>query len=215
MPCLESARGLAESWRGEVEIIVADGGSHDQTSDRAREAGATVVSSVPGRGRQIHAGISRASGEVVLMLHADTRLAGEAGGQLKAALQDPRVACGAFRQRIDAAGMRFRWLEAGNAFRARRLGMPYGDQAIFARRALFDTIGGMPQIPLMEDVELLRRLRRHGWPVLLPGPLTVSARRWDKNGVFWQTAKNWALVLAYRVGVSPERLARWYRAHQT
>lgn len=144
------------------------------------------------------------------MLHADTVPCPAMGVQLAEALADPAVGCGAFRQRIDASGLLYRWLEAGNAFRARRLRTPYGDQAIFVRSELLERVGGVPDLPLMEDVELMRRLREHTRPVLLDGPLTVSARRWRRRGVVRQTATNWALVLAYRCGVSPERLASWY-----
>ncbi len=212
--CVASARQVSAGWGGRVEIIVADGGSQDQTAESARSSGAVVVVSAPGRGKQLHEGVRHATGDVILLLHADTRLSPEAGTQMAEALQDERVGCGAFRQQIEAEGMVYRWIEAGNALRVRLLGMAYGDQAIFARRAWIEAIGGVPPLPLMEDVELMRRLGRHGRPVLLDGPLRISARRWQQNGIVRQTIKNWGLVTAYRLGISPERLARWYRPHR-
>lgn len=193
---------------------MSDGQSADATREVATAAGATVVVGPAGRGGQLRAGVEASGGQAVLMLHADTRLASHAGGQLAEALADPAIACGAFRQRIDADGARFRWLEAGNAFRARRLGLPYGDQAIFVRRAVLDTIGGVPDLPLMEDVELMLRLRRITRPVLLDGPLHVSARRWLKSGVLRQTAQNWALLAAYLAGVPATRLLPSYRPNE-
>lgn len=213
--CVTSARGLAAGAEGvEVEVVVSDGGSDDGTADLAAEAGATVVSGEPGRGRQLRAGVAASSGDVVLMLHADTRLPPEAGAQLAASLANPRVGAGAFRQRIDAPGALYRWLEAGNAFRACRFGLPYGDQAIFVRRELLDAVGGVPDLPLMEDVALLQRVRWRAWPVLLPGPLTVSARRWRRSGVVRQTALNWSLLAAFTVGVPAGRLAAWYNGER-
>lgn len=212
--CIASALRLKEGWGGPVEVIVVDGGSDDATVSVAEAAGAQILSSAPGRGSQLRIGVEATDGEVVLMLHADTTLDTAAGSQLSDALADPQTGCGAFRQRIDGTGTRYRLLEWGNALRARRFGMPYGDQAIFVRRALLETVGGVPDVPLMEDVALMQRLRRKAWPVLLPGPLHVSARRWRKHGVVGQTVRNWFIVAAYTCGVSPTRLTRWYRPNQ-
>ncbi|MEQ8846878.1 TIGR04283 family arsenosugar biosynthesis glycosyltransferase [Botrimarina sp.] len=208
--CLGSARSLEATWGGPLEVVVSDGLSVDATQAIAREADAVVVAGPAGRGAQLRRGVQASRGEVVLMLHADTTLAAAAGGQLRAALGDPAVGCGAFRQRIDARGLRYRLLERGNALRARRWGAPYGDQAIFVRRGLLDRVGGVPDLPLMEDVELMRRLRPITRPVLLDGPVVVSARRWRRRGVVRQTARNWSLLAASSAGVAPERLARWY-----
>lgn len=210
--CVASALALGRGWGDAVEVVVSDGQSRDATVARATEAGAVVVSGPAGRGGQLRRGVEAARGGAVLMLHADTSLDPAAGAQLAAALADPTVGCGAFRQHIDAQETVYRWLEAGNALRARRFGSPYGDQAIFARRSLLEAVGGVPDQPLMEDVELMRRLRRHAWPVLLDGPVTVSARRWRSEGVVRRTLRNWSLLAAYRAGVSPERLAERYRA---
>jgi len=150
---------------------------------------------------------------VLLFLHADNWLERNAIAQIRSALRDPSVLGGAFRQHIDAPGHCYRLLEWGNAARVRWRGLPYGDQGIFLRRTVFEQLGGFPQIELMEDLYLMRRLRRLARPVLLPGPLHVSARRWRRHGLIRQTLRNWALLTAERCGVSPDQLARYYPPH--
>jgi rSAM/selenodomain-associated transferase 2 len=218
IPALNEAANIAvavrRAWEtGPLEVIVVDGGSDDGTAELAREAGAGVLETPPGRARQQNAGARQAAGEVLLFMHADTWLAPAGLPQIVGALADSRVLCGAFRQRIEAEGRLFRWLERGNAWRARRRGLPYGDQGIFIRRAAFAEAGGFPEVRLMEDVMLMKRLRRRTRPVLLPGPLYVSARRWRRHGVLRQTARNWLLLSAARLGVSPDRLAAFYAPH--
>ena len=121
---------------------------------------------------------------------------------------------GAFRQRIDAAGWLYRWLERGNAWRARRWARPLGDQGIFVRRGLFERIGGFPETALMEDVLLVRRIRQYSRPILLPGPIHISARRWQRHGVIRQTARNWLLLAAFGLGVNPDQLSAFYPPHE-
>ncbi len=206
---------VALAWKlAPREVIVVDGGSVDGTAEMARSAGAQVCSSPAGRARQLNLGASRAAGECLLFLHADTWLAADGLSQIAEALADPHAQCGAFRQRIEAEGRRYRWLERGNAWRVRRRGLPYGDQGIFMRRALFESLGGFPEVRLMEDVLLMKRVRRRVWPVLLPGPLYVSARRWQRYGVIRQTARNWLLLAAAAAGVHPDRLAAFYAPHR-
>jgi len=200
------------------EVVVSDGGSEDDTVSIAQELGACVLSSRPGRGYQLRTGAAKATGDVLLFLHADSWLGEECGSQLKSLLQvapnenasSPHFGC--FRQRIDDPRYRFRLLEAGNAFRARKLGVPYGDQAVFVDRASYERVGGFPEVPLMEDVMLSKRLRKLvGWPKLLDGPVHVNPRRWQRDGVISRTLRNWSIVSAFAIGVSPERLAKWYR----
>jgi hypothetical protein len=109
--------------------------------------------------------------------------------------------------------MLYRCLDRGNAARVRWRGSAYGDQAIWMRRQLFFDLGGFPDVPLLEDLLLMRRFRRRAWPVLLPGPLHVSARRWQRHGVMRQTLRNWSILAAHACGASPQRLAHWYRRH--
>lgn len=214
IPSLNEAENVAAAIGSAVdagagEVIVCDGGSDDGTESRARASGATaVVRSIPGRGIQMNAGAMFAHGEFVLFLHADSRLT---AGCLEQIVTADGAEWGGFRQRIDSPRRIFRWIESGNAARIRWRQLPFGDQAIFVRRSLFKRIGGFPEIPLMEDVELARRLRAAGPPRRLEGPVVTSPRRWERTGVIRQTLRNWKIQIAYTAGASPERLNRWYR----
>lgn len=203
----DAIRSAIDSGAGEV--IVCDGGSTDATESRAKQAGASkVVRSVPGRGTQLNAGAMFASGEIVLFLHADSRLTAACLQQVADA---PDVQWGAYRQRIDSPRAIYRWIEWGNAFRVRWRQLPFGDQAIFVRRSLFKQVGGFPEVPLMEELGLSRRLRSTARPLLLSGPVITSPRRWERRGVIRQTGRNWAIQACHACGVSPESLRRWYQ----
>jgi len=195
------------------EILVADGGSEDETPQIAVRCGASVVHGERGRAVQQNLGAQHVTGNVLLFLHADNWLAPEAGQQLRDCLSNPRVLGGAFEQQIEASGMLFRLLERGNAARVRLQNMAYGDQAIFMRRETFDQLGGFPEVQLMEDLLLMRAFRKFSKPSLLPGPVHVHPRRWQQRGLVQQTLKNWSLILGERFGVSPDRLARFYPSH--
>lgn len=212
-PNIEAA--VESAWRaGAAEVIVVDGGSHDGTQQIAERIDCTLVPAETGRAKQQNAGAAAASGEVLLFLHADTRLVEDGVRQIEAALRDERTVCGAFRQSIDAEGVLYRWLEWGNAFRVRRIRTAYGDQGIFVRSEIFADVGGFPNVPILEDLILMRELRRRGAsPVLLEGPLQISARRWQDNGVIRQTARNWMILSLYKLGRRPEALASWYPRH--
>ena len=202
--CIASARDA-----GAQEIIVADGGSQDGTVDAAATAGADkVVHSNPGRGIQLNRGADAATGKMILFLHSDNQLGGKCLQQICDA---PDAIWGAFRQRIDAPQIYYRWLEAGNALRVKLRGMPFGDQAIFVRRTDFQQGNQFVEIPLMEDYEFSRRMRKVSTPLLLHGPVTISARRWEQQGVVRQTFRNWIIQAAYGLGASPEKLAEFYR----
>ncbi len=192
------------------EVIVADGGSADGTAARAAALGARVLAAPRGRGRQLRAGATAAGAPVLCFLHADMRLDAAA----LEALARAAAAGGAWalRLRIAAPGWRFRLVELGANLRA-RAGLPYGDQALLLPRALYQAAGGYPDVPLMEDVALVRALRRHGGVRLLSAAVAASPRRWCKDGVLRRTLRNWALVSAYLLGVPPERLARHYAPH--
>ncbi len=214
IPAINEQTAITRSVRsaleaGAQEVIVADGGSHDSTIEMATAAGASkIVLSPPGRGVQLNAGASVADGEFVLFLHADNELGKHCLTQIT---EHPDATWGAFRQQIDSLRMVFRLIERGNAMRVKYRRMPFGDQAMFVRRSVFDDQGGFAEVPLMEDVELSKRLRKVARPILLEGPLTVSARRWETNGVVRQTFRNWSIQLAYAGGSSPEDLHRRYR----
>lgn len=207
------AIGGAQSG-GAHEVIVVDGGSDDGTGDVVRPMQCDLLECAPGRAAQQNLGARHATGDVLLFQHADNWLDPVGLHQIEAALADDGVLGGAFLQQIEASGRLYRALERGNAWRARRLKLPYGDQGIFMRRQVFERLGGFPEVPIMEDLLLMRRFRRLGRPVLLPGPLHVSPRRWQRNGVVGQTARNWLLLSATLLGVSPHRLVAFYPPHR-
>jgi rSAM/selenodomain-associated transferase 2 len=206
------AQAIERAWAtGPLEVIVEDGGSDDGTYEIAAAQPCRALRSKQGRGVQQNTGARQARGSVLLFLHADTWLAPDGVRQIQQACRDPAVRVGCFRQRIEADGFAYRLLERGNAFRALRLGLPYGDQGLFFRRWFFEELGGFPETPFMEDWQLMRRARRRTRPVLLPGPLYVSARRWQRHGIIRQTLRNWMLITAAMLGVSPDRLVQFYR----
>jgi len=218
IPALNEAERISlaidRAWRaGADEVVVVDGGSDDATRQIATDSRCVVLDSPPGRALQQNAGANAAKGDVLLFLHADNWLAEDAVDEIREVLGDSEVQHGAFRQVIAATGWRFRGLEWGNAWRVRWRGLPYGDQGIFFLREAFLQAGGFPLVPLMEDLILMRAVRRHAWPRLLPGPLHVDPRRWQRHGVLRQTLRNWWLVTSYDCGASLDRLATYYRRH--
>jgi len=194
---------------GDCEIIVVDGGSTDDTLARATGADRVLVSS-QGRAKQQNQGADASRGDVLLFLHADCRLPPTFLDSIRAALADERVIGGCFHQQIDSPGRRYRWIESGNAWRVRLFKLAYGDQAIFVRRTVFEQVGRFPELRLMEDVFLMKRLSRAGRFVLLSDRLAVSPRRWQRHGVIRQTLRNWMLLALALCGISPDRLARFY-----
>ena len=171
-----------------------------------------IVSEPPplGRGAQMNAGARRASGAWLLFLHADSRLPSAWIDALADATRDPRVCGGWFRFAIDADAWQARVIERLVHARVRLFQLPYGDQGLFVRRDVFATLGGFREWPLMEDVDLVRRLVRVGPVVELPLPLATSPRRWRRDGWFRRSARNLAVLTLYFLGVSPTRLARLY-----
>jgi rSAM/selenodomain-associated transferase 2 len=216
VPTLNEEQGLGaflsglRALRGDFTITVADGGSSDRTLEiAARVPGVRTVRAPRGRGAQMNAGARVAQGEILLFLHADTRLPPNAMAGIRGALADPRVAAGSFSLAFDHDGF---WLRCfALCSRIDHLLFTYGDQGLFLRREAFESVGGFPEIPLMEDVAMLERLRRIGRLVKLPDAAITSARRFLRNGVVRQEALNVALVAAYHCGVDPARLARLYR----
>ncbi|PWU20008.1 MAG: hypothetical protein C5B50_04990 [Verrucomicrobia bacterium] len=197
------------------EVIVVDGGSTDATMERGKDAGATVLTSDPGRSRQMNAGAARARGGSLLFLHADTLLPRDWAEPVVRTLRTPGVAAGAFRFRIagDFPGKSF--IEWSTGIRSGWLQRPYGDQGLFLGRALFEEMGGFADMPIMEDYEITARLRRRGRIVTAAEPAITSARRWLKLGVLRTTLRNQWILAAYHLGVSPQKLATRYRATQT
>ena len=197
--------------RGDVERIVADGGSSDGTAALAGPWADRVLTTETGRARQMNAGARASRGDVLLFLHADSRLAYGAFDAVTQALKDPAMAGGAFALAIDSPRPVLRLVAAAANWRSRLTRISYGDQGIFVRRSVFERLGGYPDLPIMEDLEFSRRLKRAGKVALLSVPITTSSRRWDNEGIGTTTLRNQIFVLAYFLGVSPVRLAGRYR----
>ena len=190
---------------------MADGGSADDTEAVVRRApGARLVTSPCGRALQMNAGAAAATGDVLLFLHADTHLPAGFEGAIARALGDLRVVGGRFDVVLDNPRWPFRLVAALMNLRSRLSGIFTGDQAIFVRRAAFEALGGYAAIPLMEDIELTRRLRRLGRVACLRQRVRTSARKWEKDGVARTILLMWTLRLLYFCGARPERLHRWY-----
>jgi rSAM/selenodomain-associated transferase 2/rSAM/selenodomain-associated transferase 1 len=195
----------------DVEVIVVDAKSEDDTRTIAQEAGATVLSGVLGRGRQMNAGAAVAAGRNLLFLHADTCLPEGFDSQVRQTLAQPGVAGGAFRLEIRNARRSLRLVERAANFRAQRLKMPYGDQALFLRAETFHQLGGFPDLPIMEDFQFVRTLRARGRIEILERAVVTSDRRWRALGPWRTTLINQLVILGYHLGVSPDRLADFYR----
>jgi len=194
----------------EVEIIVADGGSTDGTVAVCEAAGVRVVGSDTGRAKQMNAGASAASGNVFIFLHADTRLPEGFEHRVKEVLLEGSLA-GAFLFGTDSDKTSMKVIENGAHFRSYRLGLVFGDQAIFATREAFFRAGAYPIQPIMEDYELWKRLGKVGKRSIIPLPATTSARKWERHGVWRTTVVNQAVMWLYLLGVTPEKLAKWYK----
>jgi rSAM/selenodomain-associated transferase 2/rSAM/selenodomain-associated transferase 1 len=193
----------------DVEIIVSDGGSTDETCRLAEQLGVKVVHSGKGRGRQMNAGAALARGDVLLFLHADSRLPPDFVATIRKAIQAGHTA-GAFRLRIDDPRWLYRLVEFGANLRSRWLQLPYGDQAMFIQATAFFAINGFQNWPLLEDYDFAKRLRRVGRILITNSATTVSARRWQRIGVLKATVLNQVIIAAFRLGVSPKTLAEFY-----
>lgn len=217
IPALNEAANLARLLPDlardcpEAEIVVVDGGSRDDTAAAvARRPGPRLLAGARGRALQMNLGARATGGDTVLFLHADTRLPAGAAGAIEAALAEPGVVGGRFDVRFDNERPIFRMIAWFMNARSRASGICTGDQAIFVRRADFEAVGGYPEIPLMEDIELSRRLKRRGRLRALRLRVTTSARKWEREGPLRTIGLMWALRLLHFFGVPPARLHRWY-----
>ncbi len=197
-----------------VEVIIVDGGSLDDTVEIASRTSVKVLSAAGVRAIQMNLGAEFATGEILLFLHADTLLPPEFATMVRqvfSARGNLAPIAGAFALRIDAPQRRFRLIEWGVNWRSRFANMPYGDQAIFLTAQTFAQLGGFPELPIMEDFQLMRQLGRLGRIEIIPTPVVTSARRWLKRGIFQTTVINQMMILGYYLRVPPTRLNQWYR----
>ncbi|NIA21259.1 MAG: DUF2064 domain-containing protein [Anaerolineaceae bacterium] len=214
VPALDEAPGLprvlaAASAGREVEIIVVDGGSHDATIEVARRGGARVITTRCGRWRQMNAGAGVSRGQVLLFLHADTRLPAGWAEEVRRVLAGRSVVAGAFGLRYDSPRIGMRLIELTNSLRLLLSRTPYGDQVLFVRRDIFVALGGYSPLPILEDVDLVRRLKRTGRMGRSGQKVLTSARRYQRQGILRTGWTNRKIMIAYRLGVPLQRIARW------
>ncbi|MHC5018700.1 MAG: TIGR04283 family arsenosugar biosynthesis glycosyltransferase [Planctomycetota bacterium] len=196
---------------GACEIVVADGGSRDETRAIAESAGARWVRCLPGRAVQCNAGAAALpDAAILLFLHADTQLPKDAGAIIRAVLARPQTAAGVFRLRFDASGFGYRFTEFCQFLRSLLLGRPSGDQGLYCTRAAFEAAGGYPCVPVFEDLEFALRLQRHGRLQHAWAPAVTSARRYQAEGVWTRAFKNWRLRHSHRMGTPHAELAARY-----
>ena len=196
-----------------IEIIVVDGSAQGDTLGVIEDRQVRCLSSAAGRARQMNAGAAVAMGEILIFLHADTRLPAGALALIDHALELPGLVGGAFDLEIRSNRPSLKIIAAVASRRSRLTRIPYGDQAIFIRRAFFGQIGGYPDIPLMEDVALMRQIKKAGGRIyIIRERVSTSPRRWEKEGILRATLRNWVLLGSYYFGVAPETLARHYRS---
>lgn len=221
VPCLNESEGLRAALdalaplrqRG-AEVLVVDGGSADDTLARARAGADHVLCAPRGRAAQMNCGAEHASGDVLLFLHADTRLPERADTLIRAGLSRTGRAWGRFDVTIAGRHPLLKLIAAAMNLRSRWTGIATGDQAIFVRREAFEAVGGYPRIALMEDIALTAALKRESAPLCLGERVVTSGRRWEKHGVLRTVWLMWRLRLAYRLGADPEKLALHYAGHK-
>jgi rSAM/selenodomain-associated transferase 2 len=201
------ARTLAALDARDAEVIVVLA-EDDRSCDALRAARRDLrwTHAPRGRARQMNAGAALAGGQWLLFLHADTALPREWRASIDRAATDPRVTIGCFRFALDSRAWQARVIEAGVWIRVLLFRLPYGDQALFVPREVFQATGGYSELPIMEDVDLVRRLRRHGRLYRAPAAAVTSARRWEEDGWWRRTARHLSLIGRYFAGIPPERL---------
>ena len=195
-----------------MEIIVVDGDKSGKTIGAVRDGNVKTAISEKGRGNQMNRGAALAEGDIAIFLHADTRLPFDAFALIESALRDPGRQAGAFDLAIASGRPIYRMIAKIASLRSRLTRIPYGDQAHFFRRNYFQDIGGFANIPLMEDVEIMGRIKKRGERItIIKRAVTTSSRRWEKEGVLRCTLRNWLLICLYFSGVSPEHLSKFYK----
>ena len=219
IPVLNEAKNIEDTLvvikdyveSSDLEIIVVDGGSTDNTVSIAQELDVMVIASpIQGRANQMNVGAAVATGNILLFLHADTKLPQNYDQLIKNTLSQPNVIAGAFELAIDNQRKSLRLVEALVKMRSHLLALPYGDQALFMKRSTFNNVGGFPNLAIMEDFALVKQLKRHGKIAIAPAAVTTSSRRWDKLGVWRTTLINQLMIIGYYLGISPNKLRELY-----
>jgi len=196
-----------------IEIIIVDGTEEQDTLKAIHSNNAIKISSEKGRAKQMNSGASVARGEVLIFLHADTELPPRALKKIHFLMEQGDRVGGAFDLGIKSDKFIFKVIATLSSLRSRLNRIPFGDQAIFIQREFFNTIGGYKEIPLMEDVELMRRIKKSGNRIwIFYDRVMTSPRRWEKEGVVYCTLRNWTLQTLYFLGISPHRLAVFYKS---
>jgi rSAM/selenodomain-associated transferase 2 len=214
----ENINGLTEclnrlDYDKSSEIIVVDGAQENDTLAAVHNKDVIKISSEKGRAKQMNAGAAIARGEALIFLHADTELPTHAFERIHLLLERKEFVGGAFDLGIKSDRFIFRAIEKLASWRSRLNRTPFGDQAIFIRKEYFDRIGGYKEIPLMEDMELMRRIRKSGNKIwIFHDRVMTSPRRWEKEGVIYCTLRNWTLQALYLLGISPHKLVMYYRS---
>ncbi len=194
----------------DIEIIVVDGGSQDETIAIATQCNVKVIQSKPGRAAQMNAGAAIASGEILLFLHADTIVPEAFDRWVEKGLE--MAIAGAFELTIAGVNWQLRWVEWGVKVRSHLFQLPYGDQAIFIKTDTFQKCGGLPELPIMEDFVFIQQLKQRGRIAIVPAAVLTSARRWQAQGIWQTTVMNQVMIIGFYLGVKPETLRRWYRS---
>jgi rSAM/selenodomain-associated transferase 2 len=216
VPMLNEAPSIARTLEAirmgapAAEIIVVDGGSTDGSLEEARPRCDVAIDASRGRAHQMNAGAARVSGDVLVFVHADTIVPATFARDIEGALSDPEVVGGRFDVRLDDRHPLCVLIGALICLRSRISRTGTGDQAIFVRKKIFETLGGFPDMPICEDLDFTRRLKRIGRVACLRSRVTTSARRWRKGGIIRTILRMWTIRLLYLAGVSPIRLARMY-----
>jgi rSAM/selenodomain-associated transferase 2 len=207
LPALKPAAAIVR------ELIVVDGGSTDGTVDTARDLGFQILEETGpgGRGMQLNTGAANASAPILLFLHADTLLPPDFPDAVVTCLENPDTTLGAFRLKVDNGGLLLNFIVMCANLRSKFLHLPYGDQSLFMRKHDFMEFGGFPEVPIMEDFMLVKQAKKHGRIQTLPQPVTTSARRWQRLGPIRTTYINQLVILGYYLGVTPQKLASFYR----
>ncbi|MEW6087098.1 MAG: TIGR04283 family arsenosugar biosynthesis glycosyltransferase [bacterium] len=210
-----SIKDILDKFRTEkFEIIVVDGENNGSTINTINTGYANIKKSISGKNRakQMNAGASVSEGDVLLFLHADCALPENALDQIKNVFDsDPDTAAGAFNLKIDSNKIIFKIISKLSSLRARITKIPYGDQSIFIRKDYFLKLGGYRELPLMEDADLMRRIKKNKGKInILPAGVTASPRRWEKEGILYYTLKNWLITILYFLGAHPEKLKKLY-----